>query len=149
MRQHFGGDLNGKTFAVWGLAFKPRTDDMREAPAIYIINSLLEQGAKVRATDPEAMEQAKLKFGDRIEYCDRPYDTLEGADALLLLTEWSEFRNPDFDLIKKRLKSPAIFDGRNIFPRQELIAMGFTYYGIGVDAPAGTPKAADPDPVSA
>ncbi len=131
VRAHFGSDLTGRTFAVWGLSFKPRTDDMREAPAIYIINALLEAGAKVKATDPEAIEQARLKFGDKIEYCEHPYDTIENADALLLLTEWSEFRNPDFDLIKSKLKQPVIFDGRNIYPKNELARQGFTYYPIG------------------
>jgi UDPglucose 6-dehydrogenase len=145
---HYNGDIQGKTFSVWGLAFKPRTDDMREAPAIYIINSLLEKGAKIRATDPEAIEQAKLQFGDSIEYCERPYDTLDGSDALLLVTEWTEFRNPDFDLIKSRLKDPVIFDGRNIYPREELAKLGFTYYPIG-SAPVSVPTTVDPDPVSA
>jgi UDPglucose 6-dehydrogenase len=131
VKKHFKGELSGKTFAVWGLSFKPRTDDMREAPAIYVINSLLEQGAKVRATDPEALQEARHHFGDRIEYFQHPYDALEGADALLLVTEWSEFRNPDFNLMKKRLKQPVIFDGRNIFPRAELARLGFVYYPIG------------------
>jgi UDPglucose 6-dehydrogenase len=131
VKKHFKGDLAGKTFAVWGLAFKPRTDDMREAPAIYIINSLLEQGAKVRATDPEALGEARHHFGDKIEYFQHPYDALEGADALLLVTEWSEFRNPDFNLMKERLKQPVVFDGRNIFPKAELARLGFAYYPIG------------------
>jgi UDPglucose 6-dehydrogenase len=131
VKKHFKGELSGKTFAVWGLSFKPRTDDMREAPAIYVINSLLEQGAKVRATDPEALQEARHHFGDRIEYFQHPYDALEGADALLLVTEWSEFRNPDFNLMKERLKQPVIFDGRNIFPRAELARLGFVYYPIG------------------
>ena len=134
VKAHFQGDLAGRTFAIWGLAFKPRTDDMREAPALYIINSLLEAGASVRATDPEAIEQAKWRLGDKgdsLQYFDQPYEALEGADALLLCTEWSEFRNPDFDRIAERLKEPIIFDGRNIFPRVELARRGFTYYPIG------------------
>ncbi len=134
VRAHFDGDLAGKKFAVWGLAFKPRTDDMREAPAIYIINSLIEAGATVVATDPEAIEQAQLRMGDlgdKLIYTEHPYETLDDADALLLLTEWSEFRNPDFDLIRKKLKSPVIFDGRNIFPKSEMEKMGFAYYPIG------------------
>jgi UDPglucose 6-dehydrogenase len=131
VKKHFKGELAGKTFAVWGLSFKPRTDDMREAPAIYIINSLLEQGATVRATDPEALKEAQHHFGDKIEYFQHPYDALEGADALLLVTEWSEFRNPDFALMKERLKRPVIFDGRNIFPKAELARLGFVYYPIG------------------
>ncbi|MDG2148692.1 MAG: UDP-glucose/GDP-mannose dehydrogenase family protein [Planctomycetota bacterium] len=134
VREHFEGDLAGRTFAIWGLAFKPRTDDMREAPAIYIINSLIEAGATVKATDPEAIEQASLRLGDKgdkLQYLEHPYETLENADALLLLTEWSEFRNPDFELIRKKLKSPVIFDGRNIFPKSEMEKMGFAYYPIG------------------
>jgi UDPglucose 6-dehydrogenase len=131
VRKHFHNDLAGKTFAVWGLAFKPRTDDMREAPAIYIIESLLKAGAQVRVSDPEAMHEAKKHFGDRVAYCEHPYDALEGSDALLLVTEWSEFRNPDFALMKERLKQPVIFDGRNIFPKAELARLGFTYYPIG------------------
>jgi len=134
VHEHFDGDLAGRTFAVWGLAFKPRTDDMREAPALYIINSLLEAGATVRATDPEAIEQAKWRLGDhgdKLQFVEHPYDTLSDADALLLLTEWSEFRNPDFELIRERLKSPVIFDGRNIFPKSEMEKMGFAYYPIG------------------
>ena len=131
VRRHFQGDLAGKTFAIWGLAFKPRTDDMREAPAIYIINSLLKSGARVRASDPEAIKEARKVFGDSIEYCPHPMDAVDGADALLLVTEWSEFRNPDFEQLKERLKQPVIFDGRNIFPKQELARLGFRYYPIG------------------
>ncbi len=136
VRKHFHGDLAGKTFAVWGLAFKPRTDDMREAPAIYIIESLLKAGATVRASDPEALKEARKVFGDRITYCAHPMEALDGADALLLVTEWVEFRNPDFEQMKERLQSPVIFDGRNIFPKAELARLGFTYYPIG-SAPAG------------
>ncbi len=136
VRTHFKNDLAGKTFAVWGLAFKPRTDDMREAPAIYIIDSLLNAGAKVRVSDPEAMKEASKHFGERVSYCPHPYDALEGADALLLVTEWSEFRNPDFALMKERLKQAVIFDGRNIFPKAELARLGFTYYPIGSQAAA-------------
>jgi len=134
VKEHFDGDLAGKTFAVWGLAFKPRTDDMREAPALYIIESLLEAGATVKATDPEAIEQARWRLGDhgdKLQYIESPYDTLHDADALLLVTEWSEFRNPDFELIRERLKSPVIFDGRNIFPKGEMEKLGFSYYPIG------------------
>jgi UDPglucose 6-dehydrogenase len=131
VKKHFRGELAGKTFAVWGLSFKPRTDDMREAPATYIIESLLEHGARVQATDPEALSEARRHFGDRIEYLQHPYDALEGADALLLVTEWSEFRNPDFALMKERLAQPVIFDGRNIFPKEELARLGFVYYPIG------------------
>ena len=132
--EHFGGNVAGMKFAVWGLAFKPRTDDMREAPALYIIRSLIEAGATVTATDPEAIEQASWRLEDvkdKVQFVEHPYETLEGADALLLLTEWSEFRNPDFDLIKSKLKNPVIFDGRNIFPKEDLAKMGFTVYPIG------------------
>ena len=131
VRKHFHNDLAGKTFAIWGLAFKPRTDDMREAPAIYIVNSLLKAGAKVKVSDPEAMKEARKVFGDKVTYCNHPMECLDGADALLLVTEWSEFRNPDFDQMKERLKSPVVFDGRNIFPKAELQRLGFTYYPIG------------------
>ena len=128
---HFGDNLNGKTFAVWGLAFKPKTDDMREAPAITIINALLEKGAKVKAFDPKAFEAAKFHFADRIEYSKSAYETLEDADALLLLTEWNEFRRPDFEKIKESMKTPVIFDGRNQYDAKRLNEKGFKYYSIG------------------
>ena len=127
----FGEDLTGKTFAVWGLAFKPRTNDMREAPAITIINGLLKRGAKIQAYDPKAMETAKFYFGDKITYTKLSYDALENADALLLLTEWNEFRRPDFDRIKNTLKNPIIFDGRNQYNTDRLYEKGFEYYQIG------------------
>ncbi|PIE23300.1 MAG: UDP-glucose 6-dehydrogenase [Planctomycetota bacterium] len=130
---HFQGDLSGKHFAVWGLSFKPRTDDMREAPALTIIDRLLAQGATVTATDPEAMGEAKRILGDRIRYAKKPIDAAKDADALLLVTEWSEFRHPDFEELKTALKSPIIFDGRNIFSPKKMRGLGFTYYGIGVD----------------
>lgn len=132
LKKHYGGEISGKTIAVWGLSFKPRTDDMREAPAITVINMLLEAGATVRASDPVAMEVAKEIFGDRITYHQKNYDALKGADALLLLTEWNEFRYPDFELMKSTMKEPVIFDGRNILNRKRLEDTGFTYYGIGV-----------------
>ncbi|MCK6445182.1 MAG: UDP-glucose/GDP-mannose dehydrogenase family protein [Planctomycetes bacterium] len=132
VKKHFKGDLKGKKFAVWGLAFKPNTDDMREAPAVVIIEALLAAGAKVAACDPEAIEECKKRhLGDRIEYSKRPMDVLSGADALLVVTEWNEFRRPDFDQIKSQLKHPVIFDGRNIYPRKTVEKLGFTYYGIG------------------
>jgi UDPglucose 6-dehydrogenase len=130
--KHYGdAGIAGRTFAVWGLAFKPRTDDMREAPSIDLINGLLEAGAKVKAYDPEAAENAKDFFGDRITYCEHNYDCLDGADALLVVTEWSAFRGPDFDLIAQKLKAPVIFDGRNLYEPERLAARGFTYYAIG------------------
>lgn len=126
----FGRDLTGKTIGIWGLAFKPKTDDMREAPAITIINSLLNMGAKVRAYDPKAVESAKFYFGDRIIYTKSSYEALEDADCMLLLTEWNEFRRPDFERIKKLLKNPVIFDGRNQYDSERLIERGFEYYQV-------------------
>jgi UDPglucose 6-dehydrogenase len=131
VQRHFGANLSGQTFAIWGLAFKPRTDDMRDAPAITVIEALLKAGARVQAFDPEAMEEARKIFGDRIQYTHRNYDALHGASALLILTEWNEFRRPDFERIKKLLKSPVIFDGRNIFDPADLRKLGFQYYSIG------------------
>jgi UDPglucose 6-dehydrogenase len=123
--------LKGKTIGVWGLAFKPRTDDMREAPAITIIEGLLKAGATVRAYDPEARETARRIFGNRITYCKNAYDALKGADALALVTEWNEFREPDFARMKKHMKAPVIFDGRNIYKPEAIAAQGFSYHSIG------------------
>jgi UDPglucose 6-dehydrogenase len=128
--KHFG-DLSGKVFAVWGLAFKPKTDDMREAPSVEIIEGLTGKGARVQATDPAAMDVARKTLGDRIVYCPGPYQALEGADALCVVTEWNEFRHPDFDRMKKLMKTPVIFDGRNVFDPRSMRERGFTYYGIG------------------
>ena len=128
---NFGENLNGKTFAIWGLAFKPKTNDMREAPAITIINELLNRGAKIQAYDPKAFDCAKFYFENRIKYTESAYSALEGADALVLLTEWNEFRRPDFDKIKTLLKQPFIFDGRNQYDRTRLEEKGFKYYQIG------------------
>lgn len=130
MVKHFGA-LSGRTIAVWGLAFKPRTDDMREAPAIAIIEKLLEAGASVRAYDPEAMKTAERIFGHRVTFVKRSYDALVGADALALVTEWNEFREPDFAKMRKLMQSPVVFDGRNIYNREQMKADGFTYYAIG------------------
>ena len=130
MQAHFG-ELKGRTIALWGLAFKPRTDDMREAPAIAIANRLLELGAEVRAYDPEATDTARRLFGERIALCERSYDALNGADALAVVTEWNEFREPDFKRIKQLLKSPVVFDGRNIYSPGQMHALGFTYFSIG------------------
>ena len=127
---HLGG-LKGKHVAIWGLAFKPKTDDMREAPAVAIIEGLLEGGATVSAYDPEAGRVARGVFGDRITICERSYDALEGADALAVVTEWNEFREPDFKKIKSLMRQPAIFDGRNIYNPRALREMGFYYQGIG------------------
>ncbi|MCI0472231.1 MAG: UDP-glucose/GDP-mannose dehydrogenase family protein [Ignavibacteria bacterium] len=128
--KHFGG-IKGMHFAVWGLAFKPNTDDMREAPSVAIIKELLKSGATVSAYDPAAMETAKFYLGDAIEYSENEYAALKNADALLIMTEWNEFRNPDFDEIKKNLKGRIIFDGRNIFSVEKMKETGFTYYSIG------------------
>ncbi len=127
----FGDDLRGKRFAVWGLAFKPRTDDMREAPAIVVINGLLERGADVAVHDPEALGQAKRVFGDRVTYHRVNYEALGGADALLVVTEWSEFRRPDFERMKQLMRRPVIFDGRNIYEPDVMREQGFTYVPIG------------------
>ena len=130
--QHYDGDVKGKHFAVWGLAFKPNTDDMREAPAVVLIERLLEAGATVSAYDPVAMPEAmRHHFGDRIRYGEKPMDVLDGADGLLLVTEWNEFRRPDFEKVKTLLNAPVVFDGRNIYSRGVLEELGFTYYGIG------------------
>jgi len=128
---HFGDDLSGLTFAVWGLAFKPKTDDMREAPSLVIVKELLDKGATVRAYDPVAGKEANRRFGDRIELCTRSYHVLDGADALVLLTEWSEFRTPDFEQMKSLMREPVVFDGRNVFERTTMARHGFTYYAIG------------------
>jgi UDPglucose 6-dehydrogenase len=128
--KHLGG-LQGKQIAIWGLAFKPRTDDMREAPAISIIEKLLACGASVRAYDPKAEEQARRAFGDRIALCGRAYEAVAGADALVVVTEWNEFREPDFGRIKSLMRNPAIFDGRNIYDPKVLREAGFHYEGIG------------------
>lgn len=130
---HFGSDLKGKCFGIWGLSFKPQTDDMREAPSIVIISKLLEAGASVALFDPVAHEQARkiLEPGERILYCADQYDAIKGADALLLITEWHQFRNPDFDRIKELLKEPVVFDGRNQWDPTLLKGKGFTVYNIG------------------
>jgi UDPglucose 6-dehydrogenase len=127
---HFG-DIKGKHFAIWGLAFKPNTDDMREAPSVVIIKKLLEAGATVSAYDPAAMETSKFYLKDSIVYAESEYTTLKNAEALLIMTEWNEFRNPDLDIVKKELKNPVIFDGRNIFSPEKMKEEGFVYYSIG------------------
>ncbi len=129
--EHFQNDLTGKQFTVWGLAFKPNTDDMREAPSVVIIKKLLELGARVVAYDPVAMENARFYFQDTIAYAEDEYSALKNSDALVIVTEWNEFRNPDFDLLKSSLKQPVIFDGRNIFELEKMRELNFTYYSIG------------------
>jgi UDPglucose 6-dehydrogenase len=130
MTAHFK-DLSGRTIALWGLAFKPRTDDMREAPAIPIIERLLEQGATVKAYDPAAGPVAKRIFGGRIALCEKSYDALVDADALAVVTEWNEFREPDFGKIRSLMKTSVIFDGRNIYSPEHMRALGFTYFSMG------------------
>ncbi len=131
IKSYFKNDIKNKTFAVWGLAFKPKTNDMREAPSITVINALLESGADVVAYDPKAMEAAFSIFGDKIKYAKNSYQALENADAMLLLTEWNEFRRPDFDKIKHLLKRPVIFDGRNQYDSKRLASRGFEYISVG------------------
>jgi UDPglucose 6-dehydrogenase len=131
VKEHFGQDLSGRTFAVWGLAFKPRTDDMREAPSLVVVDELLKAGATVRAHDPEALENARRTFGDRVSYHKTNYEALAGADALIILTEWNEFRHPNFQRIRSMLKEPVIFDGRNLYDPDLIKALDFKYYSIG------------------
>ena len=128
---YFKGNLKDKTIAIWGLAFKPETDDIRESPSLYIINELLSKGANIKAFDPEAMHNVQRKIGDRISFSKSMYDALDGADALVICTEWSIFRTPDFDKMKSRLKNNVIFDGRNLYDLEEIKAEGFYYSSIG------------------
>jgi UDPglucose 6-dehydrogenase len=131
METHFQGDLKGKKIALWGLAFKPNTDDIREAPALYMIEKLLDAGATITAFDPEAMDNVKAKLADSIAFAQSMMDAAEGADALLICTEWHAFRNPDFDKLKAVLKNNVIFDGRNIHNPKDMTDLGFDYYSIG------------------
>jgi UDPglucose 6-dehydrogenase len=130
MEAHFGS-LKGKRIAVWGLAFKPKTDDMREAPAVPMIQGLLAAGASVHAYDPEAMQVARGIFGSKIAYAEQSYAALTGADALAIVTEWNEFREPDYARMRKLMRTPVIFDGRNIYNPEAIRAQGFTYYSMG------------------
>lgn len=131
IRDYFGGDLNGKRIALWGLAFKPETDDIREAPALYMIDRLVEAGAEVVAFDPEAMDNIKNRIGDKITYTENHMDALDNADALLICTEWQVFRNPDLNEVKKRLNAPVVFDGRNLYELESMKALNFYYKSIG------------------
>jgi UDPglucose 6-dehydrogenase len=133
MKKHFGA-LKGKTVAVWGLAFKPRTDDMREAPSIPLIRALTAAGASVQAYDPEAIKVARSEFSDigsKVSYSNSNYDALKGADCLAIVTEWNEFRRPDFERMRSLMRTPVIFDGRNLFTSEQMKQSGFTYYSIG------------------
>lgn len=132
LMKYYNNDINGKTIAVWGLAFKPKTDDMREAPSLVIIDKILEAGGKVKAYDPVAMEEAKRILGDSITYAKDIYDATLEADAILMVTEWNEFRLPTWEVIKKTMKKPVVFDGRNIYNKQEMNEIGFDYFGIGI-----------------
>ncbi len=138
IHKHFGGDLRGRCFALWGLAFKPKTDDMREAPSRVLMEALWAAGASVQAYDPAAMPEARRLYGDRsdLRFCERPAQALQGADALVIVTEWSVFRSPDFEVIKAKLRNPVIFDGRNLYDPVALQEMGFAYYPIGRKAGA-------------
>ena len=134
IKEHFNGNLKGKTIAVWGLAFKPHTDDIREAPALYNIEELLQEGVKIKAHDPEAMDNVRRILKDSIEYCENPYDAATGADAIFIATEWPEFRTPDFDRIASILKDKVIFDGRNLYDLNHMRELGFIYHSIGREA---------------
>lgn len=129
--QHFNNDIKGKTFAIWGLAFKPDTDDIREAPALYLIDELLAQGAHIRAFDPEAMTNVQRIYGDKVCFANDQYEALNGADSLLIATEWAVFRTPDFEHMDRELKMKVIFDGRNLYELKQMRDLGYTYYSIG------------------
>lgn len=131
IRAHYGPNLKGKCLAIWGLAFKPRTDDIREAPALTLIDSMLQAGVTLKVHDPEAMENVRAIYGDRLLYCDHAYDVLTDADGLAIVTEWQQFRQPDFRLMRQSLKQAVIFDGRNLYEPATLREHGFTYYAIG------------------
>jgi UDPglucose 6-dehydrogenase len=128
---YFKGDVKSKKITLWGLAFKPNTDDIREAPAIYLIEELLKLEASIKLYDPEAMENGKRIFGDKITFCQNMYEATEEADFLVIVTEWTVFRSPDFELIKQNLKLPLIFDGRNLYDLETLVEQGFSYFSIG------------------
>jgi UDPglucose 6-dehydrogenase len=131
LEKHFGGRLSGRAIAVWGLSFKPRTDDIREAPALHLIDRLLAKGAKLTVHDPEALANVRASYGERLAYAEQQYEALEGAEALVIMTEWKEFLNPDFDRMRKLMRSPAVFDGRNLYDPAHMKAAGFTYHSIG------------------
>lgn len=129
--KHFDGDVKGKTVAIWGVAFKPETDDIREAPALVLIDMLINEGVKVKVYDPIAMEECQHRIGDKVIYCKDMYDAVVDVQALMLVTEWKEFRIPSFDILKKSMNDYVIIDGRNIYNGNELIRRGFCYYKIG------------------
>jgi UDPglucose 6-dehydrogenase len=131
IKDYFKGNLKGKTIAFWGLSFKPHTDDIREAPSLYNIEELLNEGVTIKAHDPEAIENVKKLLGDKIQYFATPYDAAEGADAIFIATEWPEFRTPDFEKLSRALKGKVIFDGRNLYDLPNMKEQGYTYYSIG------------------
>jgi UDPglucose 6-dehydrogenase len=131
IKAFFDQHLAGKTIAIWGLSFKPRTDDIREAPALTLIDRLLEDGAKLQVHDPEALENVRAHYGDRLTYADKQYDALNGADCLAIMTEWKEFLRPDFAKMKRAMRSPVIFDGRNLYEPAKMVEAGFNYHSIG------------------
>ena len=141
--ERFGSDLSGHTVAIWGLSFKPETDDMREAPSLTVVEGLLERGAQVRVNDPEAMEIAGTHFGDRVTYCASNYDAIEGADVLLILTEWQPYRRPDLERMRTLMRTPVIFDGRNLFDPARIAQAGFDYHSVGRPAVARVAAGAD------
>lgn len=131
IEKRFGEKIQGKSFGIWGLSFKPKTDDTREAPAFHVIEALLEHGCELKTYDPEATENTKLRFGDKLQYCSNPYECVQGVDALIINTEWSAFKNPDFPKMASAMKSPIIFDGRNLYDPEEMDELGFEYFCIG------------------
>ena len=135
LHKYFDGDFSKRTIAIWGLSFKPRTDDIREAPSLVLIDHLIEAGAVIQVRDPVAHDNVRKIYGDRLTYCEHHYDAVENADALAIVTEWNEFRNPDFDYIKHQMKQPVIFDGRNLYDPQQMRDKGFRYSGIGLNSP--------------
>ena len=143
IRAHYGAALGEKTLAVWGLAFKPRTDDVREAPALALVEALLAEGVRLRVHDPEATGNVRALYGDRLTYCDRPYGALEGADGLAIVTEWQEFRNPDFEVMRRLMRERVVFDGRNLYETKTPAAHGFVYHSIGRET--SRPGAKDED----
>jgi len=128
---HFGNDLEGKTIAIWGLAFKPRTDDIREAPALVLMDHLLEKKAMIQVHDPEAMPNVKAIYGDRVQYCDRHTQALDEADALVIMTEWSDYKRPNWEKMTQLMRSPTIFDGRNLYDPHRMKERGFCYHSVG------------------
>ena len=131
-KKYFNNDLKGKTFAIWGLSFKPQTDDMREAPSLVVIENLLRAGAKVKAYDPVSMNEAKRILGDKIEFAKEQYEAIKNVEGLFIITEWPEFKFPDFNKVKALMKNHVIFDGRNVYDADEMKALGFAYFGIGI-----------------